>query len=91
MISGTEKVTKFKSLSQAGEEQRAGRRSISVVISSLARELETKLFEQLGNKVKLTDAGAELLVAAQQILRRVESIKERIAEVSALKKEDNDL
>jgi DNA-binding transcriptional LysR family regulator len=85
------KVAQRKSFAQAGEDLKAGQRSISNPISSLERELETKLFERLGNKVRLTDAGEELLIATQEILRRVESIKKRIAEVSALKKEGDDL
>ena len=84
------KVAKLKSFTEAGKELGGSRSPISAVISSLERELETKLFERLGNKLKLTDAGEKLLISTQEILRRVESIKTRIAEVSALKKEGND-
>ena len=84
------KVAKLKSFTEAGEDLDGSRSPISAVISSLERELDTKLFERLGNKVQLTDAGEELLISTQEILRRVESIKRRIAEVSALKKEGND-
>jgi DNA-binding transcriptional LysR family regulator len=85
------KVAKLKNFTEAGEDLGGSRSPISAVIGALERELETKLFERLGNKVKLTDAGEELLISTQEILRRVESIKKRIAEVSALKKEGNDL
>ena len=85
------KIAQRKSFAQAGEDLGGSRSPISAVISALERELETKLFERLGNKVCLTTAGKDLLGPAQEILRRVESIKKRIAEVSALKKEGNDL
>jgi len=63
--------------------------SISNAISALERELETKLFERLGNKVRLTEDGEDLLDAAQEILRRVESIQAKMAETTRLKKEGN--
>ena len=85
------KVAQRKGFAQAGEDLNVGQRSISNVIGALERELESQLFERLGNKVKLTDAGEELLISTQEILRRVESIKRRTAEVSALEKEDNKL
>jgi len=85
------KVAQRKSFAQAGEDLHVSRSSISALVGALERELETKLIERLGNKVRLTDAGADLLASAQEILRGVESLKKRIAEVSALKKEGNDL
>jgi len=85
------KVAKLKSFTEAGEDLDVSRSSISVVISALERQLKTKLFERLGNKVQLTDAGEELLNAAQEILRRTESIKAKMAEAAGSKKNRNDL
>ena len=85
------KVAKLKSFTEVGEDLDVSRSSISVVISALERQLKTKLFERLGNKVQLTDAGEELLNAAQEILRRTESIKAKMAEAAGSKKNRNDL
>ena len=84
------KVAKLKSFTEAGEDLRVSHQSISIAISSLERELETKLFDRLGNKVHLTTASEDLLDATKEILRRVESIKQRI-EATRLKKEGSDL
>lgn len=80
------KVAKLKSFSLAGEKLRVRQPSSSIVIRALERELEAKLFERVGNKVHLTNAGEELLHEAEEILHKVERIKERMEELTGLKK-----
>ena len=80
------KFAKLKSFTLAGESLYSNQPSVCTVLSALERELEVKLFERLGNKVRLTHAGEELLHEAEEILHRVEAIKEKLQEVTGLKK-----
>jgi len=79
-------VAKFKSFTLAGEELRLHQPSVSTAIRGLERHLEAKLFETLGRKVHLTRAGEELLQITEEILPKLGSLKERLAEVMGLKK-----
>jgi DNA-binding transcriptional LysR family regulator len=79
-------VAKFRSFSLAGEELRLHQPSVSIAVRGLERQLEVKLFENLGRKVHLTRAGEELLRIAGEVMPKVGGIKERLAEVMGLKK-----
>lgn len=79
-------VAKLKSFTLASEKLRVRQPSISLLVQSLARELGVKLFERLGNKVYLTEAGKKLLQRAEEILGKVEVIWEGIDEIKGLKK-----
>lgn len=80
------KVAKLRSFTQAGESLRIRQPSVTLLIKGLERELEVKLFEKLGNKVHLTGAGERLLQDAEEILAKVEGIKEGMDELKGLKK-----
>ena len=54
-------VSRHLNYTRAGEELNLSQPSVSVRIRQLETELSVKLFEQLGKKVALTDAG-QLLV-----------------------------
>ena len=56
-----------------------GQSRISDLMKATVRWLETKLVDRLHNKVKLSDAGEDLLDRAQGILRRAESIGRKSA------------
>jgi DNA-binding transcriptional LysR family regulator len=79
-------VAKFKSFSLAGEELRLHQPSVSIAVRGLERGLEVKLFETIGRKVRLTRAGEELLRFAGEILPSLDGVKEKLAEVTGLKK-----
>jgi len=79
-------VAKLRSFTQAAEELRIRQPSVSLLIKAVERELETKLFEKLGNKVHLTVAGEALLHDVEEILAKVGGIKERMDEIKGLKK-----
>lgn len=79
-------VAKLRSFTQAAESFHVRQPSVSLLVKGLERELEIKLFEKLGNKVRLTTAGEELLQRAKEILAKVEGIKEGMDEVKGLKK-----
>lgn len=52
----------------------------------MEREYGIKLFEKLGNKIHVTVAGERLLQHAEEILAKVEDIKEEIDEIKGVKK-----
>ena len=79
-------VAKFKSFSLAGEELRLHQPSVSIAVRGLERDLEVKLFETFGRKVRLTRAGEELVRIAGEILPILDGVKEKLAEVTGLKK-----
>lgn len=79
-------VARLKNFTRAAEEMRLRQPSISLLVKALERELRVKLFEKLGNKVRLSVAGEGLLHHAQEILAKVEGIKEEMDEIRGLKK-----
>jgi len=79
-------VAKLRNFTQAAENLHVSQPSVTLVIQGLGRELEIKLFERLGNKVRLTTAGERLLHHAEEILTKVDGIKEEIDEIRGLKK-----
>lgn len=79
-------VAKLRNFTQAGKKLRIRQPSVSLLIQSLQQELGVKLFERLGTKLLLTRAGQELLRLTEDILPKVEGIKERLDEIGGLKK-----
>jgi len=79
-------VAKFKSFTLAAEALRVRQPSVTLIVQALQRELDTKLFERLGNKIHLTPVGEELLREAEAIVTKAEGIKDKIDEVKGLKK-----
>ncbi|MGH7829397.1 MAG: LysR family transcriptional regulator [Candidatus Binatia bacterium] len=79
-------VAKLKSFTAASEKLHVRQPSISLLVQSLSRELGVQLFERLGNKVYLTDAGKKLLQRAEEILGKVDVIWEGIEHIKGLKK-----
>ena len=61
-------VAKHLNYTRAGEEVHLSQPSVSVRIKQLELELGVKLFEQLGKKVALTEAGQLLIPYAHRIL-----------------------
>ena len=79
-------VAKLKSFTLAGEKLRVRQPSVSLLVQGLQRELGVKLFERLGNKMRLTTAGEELLQRSEDILTKVEAVREAMNEFKGLKK-----
>jgi DNA-binding transcriptional LysR family regulator len=79
-------VAKLQSFTEAAKELGVGQPSISAMVIQLQRELGVKLFEKLGIKSHLTEAGKRLLQRAQTILALVQEIKDEMEELRGLKK-----
>jgi DNA-binding transcriptional LysR family regulator len=65
-------VAKHLNYTRAGEEVHLSQPSVSVRIKQLESQLGVKLFEQLGKKVALTEAGQLLVPYANRVIRAVE-------------------
>ncbi len=80
------RVAKLKSFTQTSKSLNISQPSVTIIIQHLQRELGTKLFDRLGNKIQLTRAGEELVGMAEEILARLAGMKERVDEISGARK-----
>ena len=79
-------VAKHLNYTRAGEEVNLSQPSVSVRIRRLEDELGTKLFEQLGKKVSLTEAGLVLIPHARRVITAVENAQAAIDELLGLER-----
>lgn len=75
-------VAETASFSDASEQLFVTQPAISKRVSALERELEVKLFDRIGRRVTLTEAGSALLTRARTILQQVEDSKRAIKNLS---------
>ena len=74
-------VADLGSFTRAAERCLVAQPSLSQQIIKLERELGQPLFERLGRKVRMTDAGRVLYDQAVSVLTTVDDAKRRVAEV----------
>jgi DNA-binding transcriptional LysR family regulator len=79
-------VAKHLHFSHAGDEVHLSQPSVSVRIRRLEEELQTKLFEQIGRKVKLTEAGRILEPYARRVVTSMEDSRNAVEEYRGLAK-----
>jgi DNA-binding transcriptional LysR family regulator len=72
--------------SRAAEDLHVAQPAISQQIHALEQELGSPLFERIGRRVQLTDAGKALLPRAREILSAVETARNEIRDQGALLK-----
>ena len=77
-------VAKHLNYTRAGEEVNLSQPSVSVRIRQLENALGVKLFEQLGKKVALTEAGQMLVPHARRVIAAIEDAKQSIDELQGL-------
>lgn len=75
-------VAETASFSDAAEQLFVTQPAISKRVSALERELEVQLFDRIGRRVTLTEAGSALLTRARAILQQVEDSKRAIKNLS---------
>lgn len=61
------------SFSRAGDARFLAQSTVSMQVGALGWELGVRLFERLGRRIKLTDAGERFLRFAERILALVEA------------------
>ncbi len=79
-------VAKHLNFTRAGEEIHLSQPSVSVRIRQLESELGLKLFEQLGKKVALTEAGLVLIPYANRVMAAVDDAQHAIHELQGLER-----
>jgi DNA-binding transcriptional LysR family regulator len=79
-------VSKHLNYTRAGEEINLSQPSVSVRIHQLESELRAKLFEQLGKKVVLTDAGQLLVPYANRVIAAIDDAHHAIDELQGLER-----
>lgn len=79
-------VAKHLNYTRAGEEVNLSQPSVSVRIRQLEDELGVKLFEQLGKKVALTEAGQLLIPHARRVLTAIDDARQAIHELQGLER-----
>ncbi len=75
-------VSETRSFSKAGEKLFITQPAVSKRISALERELNAALFDRIGKKVQLTEAGLALLPSARRILSELEESRRVISNLS---------
>lgn len=79
-------VSKHLNYTRAGEKINLSQPSVSVRIRQLESELRVKLFEQLGKKVVLTDAGQLLVPYANRVIAAIDDAHHAIDELHGLER-----
>lgn len=79
-------VAKHLNFTRAGEEVHLSQPSVSVRVRRLEEELDVKLFEQLGKKVALTEAGRLLEPHARRVVAALDDTRHVIEEVKGLER-----
>ena len=79
-------VAKHLNFTRAGEEVHLSQPSVSVRIRQLERDLGSKLFEQLGKRIALTEAGQLLLPYALRVMAAMDDALHAIDELKGLER-----
>jgi len=79
-------VAKHLNYTRAGEEVNLSQPSVSVRMRQLERELGTNLFDQLGKKIALTEAGEVLLPYATRVISAMKDARQAIDELQGLER-----
>src|SRR5882724_12353486 len=79
-------VAKHLNYTRAGEEVNLSQPSVSVRMRELERDLGSKLFEQLGKKIALTEAGQLLVPYATRIIAAMSDARQAIDELQGLER-----
>jgi len=79
-------VAKHLNYTRAAEEVNLSQPSVSVRMRELERNLGSKLFEQLGKKVALTEAGQLLVPFATRVIAGISDARQAIAELQGMER-----
>lgn len=81
-----EAIARLGSFTRASEELHLTQPTVSMQMKKLADTVGLPLFEHVGRRIHLTDAGRELAVTAREIMQSLERCDMSIAEMRGLKK-----
>ena len=80
-----EATARHSSFTRAAEELLITQPTVSTQIKQLTRAIGVPLFEQIGKRLYLTDAGRYLLTTCQEILGQLENFDMRVADLKGTK------
>jgi DNA-binding transcriptional LysR family regulator len=83
-LSVFEAVARHGSFTRAAEELHIAQPTASVQIKKLAETMGLPLFEQVGNRARLTEAGRELQTACRQIFQELARIEDKLSSIRSL-------
>jgi DNA-binding transcriptional LysR family regulator len=78
-------VARLGSFTRAAEELYMSQPTVSIQIKKLSETVGLPLFEQVGKKVHLTEAGRELHAACRDMFRRLADAEERFSDLRGLR------
>ncbi len=81
-----ESVARNGSFTQAAEELLVAQPTVSMQLKKLADTVGMVLLEQVGNRVRLTEAGRELDAACEEIFGAISSLETRIADIQGIRR-----
>ena len=79
-------VARHLSFTKAAEELCLTQPAVSMQVKQLEHQLDVSLFEQLGKKIYLTDAGAEVYHYSRQITQQLEELEMVLANLKGLER-----
>src|SRR5437773_9865794 len=79
-------VAKHLNYTRAAEEVNLSQPSVSVRMRELERDLGSKLFEQLGKKIAVTEAGQLLVPFASRIIAAMSDARHAVDELKGLER-----
>jgi LysR family transcriptional regulator, low CO2-responsive transcriptional regulator len=80
-----ETVARLTSITRAAEELSLTQPTVSMQIKQLTQNIGVPLFEQIGKKLYLTEAGQELLITCREIFDRLSRFEMKITDLQGLK------
>lgn len=81
-----EAIARLGSFTRAAEELHLTQPTVSMQIKKLADAVGLPLFEQIGKRIHLTDAGRELVAACRDIFDRLDHFEMTVADMKGMKK-----
>ena len=80
-----EATARLGSFTRAAEEMFITQPTVSSQIKQLTKAVGLPLFEQIGKRLYLTEAGTELLATCQDIFKRLENFEMKVADLKGTK------
>jgi DNA-binding transcriptional LysR family regulator len=80
-----EAIARSGSFTRAAEEMFLSQPTVSQQIKQLTKAVGTPLFEQIGKRIYLTDAGKEVLIACKDISEKMSQLEMTLADLKGLK------
>lgn len=81
-----EAVARLGSVTRAAEEIFLAQPTVSMQLKKLSETIGSRLIEQTGNRIHLTDVGSEVYAACQEIFNSLAELESRVADIKGVKR-----